>query len=160
MNRVRKAKAKVKAKEKTKRLTTRRCTAFTKIKNLSEDEVEQVMLQKKKSNPQREKGQNHARRKHQAKDPNRGMERARTKERSRAKRRARPNHNRRRAIAKERARERASRRKVSPPKEMERARAKTRKGFTGGESNKDGKVYVETIPFIPASQTLFRAFGG
>ena len=126
MNRVRKARAKAKAKVKTKRLTTRRCTAFIKIKNLSEDEVEQVMLQKKVKSPAGA-GQNHARRKHQAKDPNRGMERALAKERSRAKRRARPNHNRRRAIAKERARERASRRKVSPPKERGRAKAKTRK---------------------------------
>ena len=33
--------------------------------------------------------------------------------------------------------ETASKRKVSPPRERNRAKAKTRKGFTGGESNKD-----------------------
>ena len=48
--------------------------------------IDQVTLQKKKkSNHRRELGQNQARRKHQAKDPNRGMERAPAEERSRAK---------------------------------------------------------------------------
>ena len=75
---------------------------------LSEDQVEQVMLQKKMSNLQRELGQSQARRPHQAQDPSRGVERAPATERSRAKRRARPNHKRRKARAKERALEWAS----------------------------------------------------
>ena len=75
---------------------------------LSEDQVEQVILQKKKSNPQWELGQSQARRPHQAKDPNRGVERARATGKSRAKRRARPNHKRPKARAKERALEWAS----------------------------------------------------
>ena len=96
---------------------------------LSEDQVEQsdVAKKKKTANHQRELDQIQARPKHQAKDRNRGMERALAKERSRAKRKARSNHKRRRARTKARALERASERKVSPPKERDRAKAKTRK---------------------------------
>ena len=66
------------------------------------------------------------------------------------------------ARAKERALERASKRKVSPPKERERAKAKTRKVSQAENRTKIGKVYVETVPVAPENEIhpLFRTFGG
>ena len=93
---------------------------------MSEDQVEQVMLQKKNGKSPAGAG-------------SKSSTSALAMERSRAKRKARSNHKRRRARTMERALERASERKVSPRKERERAKAKTRKVFTGGEYNKDWK---------------------
>ena len=82
------------------------------------------------------------------------MERAPAKGRSRAMRMARPNHKRGRARTKERALERASRRKVSLPKKRERAKAKAR--------IQPRMEKVETVLVIQARgiHTLFRALCG
>ena len=121
-NQTRKARTKLKAKEKI--FNTQKLYSPFEDHNgpLAEEQVEHVMLQKK-----RVLGQNQARRKRQAKDQNHGMERALAKERGRAKRKARPNHKRRRARSKERNLERASMRRVNLPKRRERAKAKARK---------------------------------
>ena len=67
------------------------------------------------------------------------------KERSRAVKKARPNHKRRRARTKERALERASRRKVSLLKKRQSAKAKARKVSQVENPAKNGKVHVETV---------------
>ena len=157
-NRTRKARAKLKTKEKkSKTFDTQKLYSPYEDHNgpLAEDQVEHVMLQKKK----RELGQNPARRKHQAKDRNHGMERAPAKERSRSKRKARPNHKHRRARSKERNLERASMRRVNLPKRRERAKAKARKVSQVENPAKIGKVHVETAPVIQTREihTLFRA---